>query len=303
MLGLFEKKKSPEERLETCLKKKDWDGLSRAYYDMGVSAMDSGQLNKAVLWLSRADTIYSASDEVYTKTSKNRLFHKQIVDDCSSRIGTLEEAPLLYNEFPTEIDEKAEELSDIQLRIWGLLSISRLVTLGQKLGQLPGCEVLGRLSRIVDIILESFQEPISQDQYHLLMDTCDTLYQLGDSQAFYAGGEIKVPGSPAFQVFDLNGMMGVHLELNNYLDNHMRLLSALSQNEEPPAAESSIIACTLLPDYYVRTDTRNLQEIPQIHAEIQRIWDDYDYVVSSITWEQTAEKIAEYKKLDILQTI
>lgn len=100
MLGLFEKKKSPEERLETCLKKKDWDGLSRAYYDMGVSAMDSGQLNKAVLWLSRADTIYSASDEVYTKTSKNRLFHKQIVDDCSSRIGTLEEAPCFTTNFP-----------------------------------------------------------------------------------------------------------------------------------------------------------------------------------------------------------
>ena len=31
MLGLFEKKKTPEERLEKCLEKKDWDGLARAY--------------------------------------------------------------------------------------------------------------------------------------------------------------------------------------------------------------------------------------------------------------------------------
>ena len=91
MLGLFEKKKDPQERAAKCLEKKDWDGLSRAYYDMGVAAMESGDLNSAVLWLSRADTVYSASDEVYSKTSKNRLFHKEIVNDCSNRIGTLEE--------------------------------------------------------------------------------------------------------------------------------------------------------------------------------------------------------------------
>ena len=78
MLGLFEKKKDPQERAAKCLEKKDWDGLSRAYYDMGVAAMESGDLNSAVLWLSRADTVYSASDEVYSKTSKNRLFHKEV---------------------------------------------------------------------------------------------------------------------------------------------------------------------------------------------------------------------------------
>lgn len=301
MLGLFEKKKSPEERVEKCLEKKDWDGLSRTYYDMGVSAMDSGELNKAVLWLNRADTIYSASDEVYTKNSKNRLFHKEIVDDCSVRIGNLEDASLLYNDFPMEVEEKSEELSDIQIRIWGLLSIARLVNLGQRLSQLPGCEVLGRLGRIADVIIESFQEPISEDQYNLLMDTCNTLYDFGDSESFYAGGEIQVSGGPAFQVFDLNGMMGVHLELNTYLDNHMRLLSALSQGEEIPAAESSMVCCTLLPDYYVRTGAENLEDVAQIKAEIERIWDDYDFICSGITWEQVAERVAEYKKLDILQ--
>ena len=52
MLGLFGKKKSPEERLEDCRKKGDWDGLARAYYDLGTAAMDRGDLNQAVLWLS-----------------------------------------------------------------------------------------------------------------------------------------------------------------------------------------------------------------------------------------------------------
>lgn len=303
MLGLFEKKKSPQERLARCLEKKDWDGLSRAYYDMGVSAMDSGDLNSAVLWLNRADTVYSASDEVYSKTSKNRLFHKEIVNDCSDRIGILEDASLLYNDFPAEVDEKGEELSDAQVRIWGLLSIARLVTLGERLGRLPGCEALGRLGRVVDIMLESFREPITEDQYNLLMDTCNALYDLGDSEAFYGGGQIEVPGGPAFQVFDLNGMMGVHLELNGYLDNHLRLLSALSRGDEPPTAECSMVSCTLLPDYYVRTGAKDPNAVPQIKAEIERIWSDYEFVCSGISWEQAGERISKYKKLDILQSL
>lgn len=303
MLGLFEKKKSPQERVQKCLEKKDWDGLARAYYDMGVSAMESKDLNSAVLWLARADTVYSASDKVYTKASKNRLFHKEIVSDCSDRMAALEDESLLYNDFPAETDEKAEELSDIQIRIWGLLSIARLVTLGDRLGRLPGCQVLGRLGRIADIILESFQEPVTKDQYDLLMDTCNALYDLGDSEAFYGGGEIEVPGGPAFQVFDLNGMMGVHLELNGYLDNHLRFLSALSRQEETPAAESSIVACTLLPDYYVRTGFEDLECVPQVKAEMERIQRDYEFVCSGISWEQVKARVEEYKKLDILQGI
>ena len=199
------------------------------------------------------------------------------------------------------MEEKAEELSDIQVRIWGLLSIARLVKLGSRLGTLPGCEVLGLLGRVVDIMLESFQEPVTEDQYNLLMDTCNALYDLGDSQAFYGGGEIEVPGGPAFQVFDLNGMMGVHLELNGYLDNHLRFLSALSRREETPVAESSMVSCTLLPDYYVRNGARELEEVPQIRAEMERIERDYGFGCSDITWELVGERVAKYKELDILQ--
>lgn len=301
MFGLFEKKKNPEEKLEECLKKKNWDGLARAYYEMGVAAMDQGELNKAVLWLNRADTVYSASDEVYSHLGKNRLFHKEIVSDCSGRIGTLEDEPLLYNDIPSEMEEKAEELSDSQIRVWGLLAIARLIRLGEQLGRLPGCEVLGKLGRAVDIMLKSFQAPISQEEYDELMDICNALYELGDSEAFYADGEIAVPGGAPFQVFDLNGMMGVHLELNGYIDNHLRLLSALSQGLEAPDAECGMIGCTLLPDYYVRTGTGSPEAAPQVKAELGRIAGDYDFVRSGIFWDQVAQRVDEYKVLDILQ--
>lgn len=294
-------KKSPEERVEECLKKRDWDGLSRAYYDLGAEAMDRGDLNKAVLWLHRADTIYSASDKVYTHLSKNRFFHKEIVTDCDDRIGTLEDADLLYNNFPAKVEEKVEELSDIQTRVWGLLSIARLVRLGERLGKLPGCEVLGKLGWAVDTVLKSFQAAITQDEFNQLMDICNALYALGDSETFFADSEIDVPGGAPFQVFDLNGMLGVHQELNLYLDNHLRLLSALSQNREPSSAENTTVGCTLLPDYYVRTGAAKPEDVPQIRAEMERIESDYNFVRSDLTWDQVALKMDEYKALDILQ--
>ena len=92
MIHLFGKKDEiTEEGLAEYQQKRDWAGLARAYYHLGVAAMEEGNLNRAQLWLSRADTIYSADDSVYKKVGK------KIIDDCSQRIGQLEDEALLYN--------------------------------------------------------------------------------------------------------------------------------------------------------------------------------------------------------------
>ncbi len=297
MFGLFGKKeeKTPEGRLADLQKKKDWAGLARAYYDMGVATMEAGDLNKAQLWLHRADTIYSADDAVYEKVGDS------LIDDCSERIGALEEKEeLLYNSLPAEIETRAEELGDAQVRVWGLLSVARLAKLGEKLGRLPGCQVLGEINWAVDMMFRSLQAPPSQEEYQHLMDVCNGLYELGDSPAFYGGGQIDVPGGAPFQVFDLNGM-GTLLELNGYMDNHLRLMAALSQGaEELPAAPSGIVACTLLPDYCVRTGTSAPEEDARIKAEIQRIWEDFAFVRDQLTWEAAGKRIKAYQQLDIL---
>ena len=296
MFGFGKKEtKAPEDRIAECQKKRDWAGLARACYELGVSAMDAGDLNKAQLWLHRADTVYSADDAVYEKVGD------KLTDDCSDRIGALEEEEgLLYNAVPAQVEEKAEELNDPQLRIWGLLSVARLVRLGERLAKLPGCQVLGELGWAVDMMFKSIQEAPTQEEYQHLMDVCNGLYELGDNQSFYGGGEIEAPGGAPFQVFDLNGM-GVLLALNGYMDNHLRLLAALSQGREDlPAAESGVVPCTLLPDYYVRTGAARLEDVPQIKAELVRIWSDCTAVRDQLPLEEIGERIAAYKQLDIL---
>ena len=184
--------------------------------------------------------------------------------------------------------------------MWGLLSIARLVRLGERLAKLPGCEVLGQLDWAVDMMLHSLQTPPSQEAYQRLMDMCNALYELNGKPVYYSG-EIEIPGKAPFQLFDLNGLFGVEQELNGYTDSHLRLLAALSQGmEELPQAESSIVACALLPDYYVRSGADRLEDVPQIKAELQRIWSDYEFVRSGVTWEGVEKRIADYKQLDIL---
>ena len=296
MFGLFGKKAtpSPEERLADLQRKGDWAGLANAYYELGVEAMDKGDLNRAQLWLHRADTIYSADDDVYEKVGE------KLTDDCSDRIGILEEKEeLLYNAVPAQIEEKADGLEDPQVRVWGLLSAARLVKLGERLAKLPGCEVLGQLAWAVDMMFKSFQTPPAQEEYQRLMDVCNALYELNGKAAYYTG-EVEVPGGAPLQLFDLNGMMGTEQELNGYIDGHLRLIAALSQGaEELPIAESGAVGCALLPDYYVRTGSAKPEDAPRFKAELDRIWSDYDFVRSGLTWEAVGERLSKYKELDI----
>lgn len=296
MFHLFGKKEeSPEELLAEYSRKRDWAGLVKAYYRMGVAAMEAGKACEAQLWLSRADTIYSADDSIYKKVGE------KLMDDCSERIGQLEELSTLYNDLPEQIEGMAANLNDVKIRIWGLLSLARLVKLGERLAALPGCEAFGKLGWAVDTVLKSFQEPLSEEEFGELQDLCGAFYELGDSPAFWGeGNEIDISDRAPFQVFDLNGMMGVHLEMDAYLDSHLKMISALGQGEEPGGPETGIIVGALLPDYYVRTGAEVLTEVPGIKAEMDRIWSDYEFVVGSdISWELVSRKVAEYKEVEV----
>ncbi|MCI8699001.1 MAG: hypothetical protein HFF29_07860 [Oscillospiraceae bacterium] len=290
MFSLFKKKEAaapPQQRLADCLQKKDYAGLAKAYYDMGRAAMDSGDPGRAMLWLSRADTIYSARDDVYEAVGD------KLADDCSDRIGALEDAPLLSNQIVEEIDDKRDGLGDAQARVWSLLTLSRLAPMGDKLAQLPGCGVLGQLGKCVDLAVQSFQTPISQEEFDFLKTVCGELYALSDSQDFFAGGEVPCAAGAPLQVFDLNGLTTL-LGIEGLLDGQLRCLAG-----EPAADDGGLIPCALVPDYWTRTVGGDLRAIPQVKAELERIWADYDFIRSGPTWAAVAQRIQAYRSLDL----
>lgn len=282
-----------EQRLARAQERHDLPALTKIYYDMGVHCMKNGDPNRAMLYLSRSDTIFSSRDDVYEQVRES------LREDCSRRIGELEEMPLLTNEISERMEEQAENfLDDVQIRLWGLFTMARLVKVGEYLSGLPGCEVLGDLGQAVDLILRSFQEAISQEEYQFLMDICDRLYELADDECFSdMTQQVEIPGGKPLQAFDLNGLL-VLTELNLYLDSHLRLLA---QGPDNSNAETGLIPCALLPDYYLRTCQSDLSRLPRISQEAARIEDDYEFVRSRITWKDIADRVARYKELDILQ--
>lgn len=281
-----------EQRLARAQERNDLPALAKIYYDMGVHCMKNDDPNRAMLYLSRSDTIFSSRDDIYDQVKES------VREDCSQRIGELEELPLLTNEIPEKMEEQAENfLDDMSIRVWGLLTMARLVKVGERLSVLPGCEVLGDLDRTVDLVLRSFQERITQEEFQFLVDTCDRLYELGDDEYFSdMTQQVEISGGAPLQAFDLNGLL-VLTELNLYLDSHLRLLTQGPDNSE---AEMGLVPCALLPDYYLRTCKTDLASLPQIIQEVARIEDDFEFIRSKITWQDITARVAQYKELDIL---
>ena len=288
MFELFKKKSaSPEERIAECRQKKDYVGLAKAYYEMGKSALNAGDQGGAMLWLGRADTVYSARDDVYDKVGE------KITDECSDLIGELEEASLLINEIEGQVTEKVNGLGDPQIRVWSLLALARLVPAASRLGTLPGCGALAKLEKCLDLAVQSFQEPIHPDEFDFIMGVCNELSGFSDSEHFFAGGEVPCAAGAPLQVFDLNGMTTL-LNIEAFFDGHLRTLAGHPVNDA-----GEMIPCALLPDYWQRTVGGDIRNIPQVKAELGRIWDDCEFVRSGPTWGAVAERIETYKALDI----
>lgn len=289
MFNLFKKKDAaaPEERVAACLQSKDYAGLARAYYDMGCAALAAGDQGRAMLWLSRADTVYSARDDVYDKVGE------KITDDCSNKIDALEDAPLLVNQIEEEVVDRAAGLGDVQIRVWSLLSLARLVPVADRLGALPGCGVLGKLGKCLDLAVQSFQNPITPDEFDFIGGVCGELSQLSDSEAFFAGGGIPCAAGAPLEVFDLNGLTML-LNMEAFFGGHLHTLAG-----DPVSDAGEMVPCALLPDYWTRTVGGSIRQIPQVEAELARIWDDCQFVRSGPTWSAVAQRAAQYRALDI----
>ena len=65
-------------------------------------------------------------------------------------------------------------------------------------------------------------------------------------------------------------------------------------------AEVDFIACTILGDYYLRTQDGNLRDNPKVQEELARIWSDAEFVDNEPEIDEVIERIQAYRKLDLL---
>lgn len=279
------------EQVLSAQKGQDLTKLARACYRLGVYEMDHGDLARGQLWLNRCQWIYDAQEDVCERLEES------IQEDCGDRLSSLEDAPILANQVLAQALEKAEALDEDGVRLWGLMTLARLGKVGKRLAAVPGCEALGELDWAAELTCQWFCGPYAgrESDVNHLRDLCGRLYDLADSAQFAnSRQEAEVPGGPPLQTMDLCGLICM-TELHLYLDGQCTLLEG---GGAPPEAE--LVPCALLADYYLRTREGDIAALPQIQAEQERIWADYDFLMAKPEPAAVRERIAAYLDLDIL---
>ena len=76
-----------EQRLTKAQEREDLPALSKIYYDLGVHCMKNDDPNRAMMYLSRSDSIFSSRDDIFDQVKES------VREDCSDRSGELEELP------------------------------------------------------------------------------------------------------------------------------------------------------------------------------------------------------------------
>ncbi len=298
MFGFGKKKQGIEGLKEQAASQEasmDLAKLAETYYEMGKAYAKEGDLERSRLYLERSCTIYSNFDEVYDKCGK-------FMDDCDERIGNLEGEALLGNELLEQVEEKAEVLSNRQKYYWGLMSLARFQVVFQHLADCDNCRILGELSQVLNMLYRTINENVRMEDLDYSLDFITRFYDFGDSEAFVnTKNQAALDSGAAIQLFDLNGNSTVTL-LHLFVDKFISLLrdgfDTVEENEE---AELDFIPCTLLIDYYLRTRYEELRKIPQIQAEISRIWADYDFVKGNPDAQEVIHRLEQYRRMDILK--
>lgn len=267
---------------------------SEKYYRMGNEYQMKGDLERARLYLERSSTIYSSFDEVYDEC-------EAFLYDCDEQVGMLEDEALIYNEILEQVEERAEELTNRQGYIWGILSFARLQKIFQKLSGCQGCELLGEMGQVLDVLCHGIEQTMTGEELGYLQEFVMRFYDFGDSESFIREeNQVFLENGHTLQVFDLNGNSAATC-LHIFLDKCGYILETgfhMADYGEP--AELDFIPGTLMVDYHLRNEEGDPHEFPRIQAETARIWSDFGFVKKDPDIREIMERIESYRELDIL---
>lgn len=301
LFGLF--KKQPEKAADPAAlqAKGDFAGLSKLYFQMGKDALAQGDQDRARMWLGRSQAFTDASGEIYEKVGE------AIIDEAADLLSELEDAPLLVNEVTRRVEEEFETLSGVQRWQWSTLTFCRLQKLLEAAGALRGCEPLRETGAVIDALFAHFYSGTSDEAWDRVKAYSSFLFQWADSPAYFdPRQEIPVPGGAPLQLLDLNGEI-VPTELCLYMDIMVsgRLSARQTEGTAPQKVLDSLdvndysgmVRCALLSGYYLRTHGGKLDGMPQVQAEVARIWDDLEFVRTGPDREAVECRAAEYRRL------
>lgn len=306
-MGLFDRFKKQEgpADLDVLQAKNDWAGLARAYFSIGKDALDKGDPDRARLWLGRCQALTDSSDSIYGAVGG------RIIGQCSDLLCQLEDAPLLGNRVVERIEDEFSTLDGTGKRLWGLLTLCRLERLLSAAGSLPGCEMLEHTGEVIDALLTHVYGEVDSDAWETLEEYNDFFTEFGETPAYYdLRQQLPVPAGSPFQLLDFNGEI-LPTELNLYLDVIVNgdlspaemeglapraVLDALDLNDQ-----SGLIRCALLSDYWLRTREGKLEDISQVKAEEERIWDDLSFLRGNPDEASVRSRARQYRQLELFQ--
>ncbi|MCI8416308.1 MAG: hypothetical protein HFI33_02200 [Lachnospiraceae bacterium] len=296
MFGFGKKKQGLEglkEQAALYEKKMELTKLAETYYQMGKAYQEQEDLERARLYLERASTLYSNFDEIYDAC-------QGFMEDCDEYIGDLEEEALLGNEILEQVEEKAEELSNAQKYLWGLLSLSRFQVVFQKLADCENCRILGELSRVLDMLYRTVGQNSTEEDWDYSLDFITRYYDFCNSEAFVdTSNQVELDNGTTLQLFDFNGnstAICLHLFVDTFISVLQGGFDTVEENED---AEVDFIPCTLMADYYLRNYEGDIRQLPQVQAEISRIWSDYELVKSG-SIADVIHQVEKYRRMSIL---
>lgn len=302
-MGFFDRfRKQEAASLEELQAKGYWVDLVRAYFAKGKECLARGDRERADLWLSRAQAICDSDDGIYEKVGG------KLIDQCSDLLGELED-----DLFGTQVVERVEAeystLSGARKRLWGLLTLCRLERLLTAVGDFPGCAPLKDTGEAIDALLDHYYGEAGEVAWARLEEYNDFIAGWCDSPAILDERAALPAPAGAFRLPDLNGEI-VPTELSLYLDvvvsgdlsreeirglDDPQVLDRLDLNDQ-----SGMIRCGLLTHYWLRVQDGPLEAVPQVRAEVARIWDDLAFLRTGPDEKALRARAAEYRKLDIL---
>ncbi|KXU47695.1 MAG: tetratricopeptide repeat protein [Longibaculum muris] len=266
----------------------DFNHMFKAYYQLGKAYLEKGDNERAMHYLSRADSLTMSIDDINASDKE--------MDEVSDFIGQLEDEDLLHLCMLQEVEEKSENLNYVQMSLWNLFTLCRLEKVLVSFGNNEDCEILTKIPDCIDLVFKILTEGINEEEIENAHELLNDLYDFSDSEAFYAPqNTISLPQlNEPLQLFDTTGsdamnslQIFIDHEINNFLE---------TETSDDFAVDFVVAALGTLKSYYLRTQDGDITNIPQIQKEINNIREDYELLFNEPSLEDIESKMKQYRE-------